>query len=73
MFKWIALFLIIWAWVWWVAAYSSSYTQISKQVDLKTMSLKQPNYMIKKWNKCSWNCKNYSSSSSYGSSSYGWK
>jgi len=56
-----------------VAAYTSEYPQISKQIDLKTMSLKKPEYIVNKWNRCVWTCRNYSSSSSYGWGSYGWK
>ena len=44
-----------------------------KQIDLKTMSLKKPDYIIKTWNSCSGNCTNYSSSSSYWGGSYGGK
>jgi len=73
MIKWILLFSIIGAWIWWVAAYTSEYPQISKQIDLKTMSLKKPEYIVNKWNRCVWTCRNYSSSSSYGWGSYGWK
>jgi hypothetical protein len=73
MLKWIIWFIVIWIWVWWVSAYFSSYTPISKQVDLKTMSLKKPDFIIKKWNICTWTCRNYSTSTSYWSSSYWWK
>jgi hypothetical protein len=73
MFKWIIWAVILYAWVWFVMAYTSEYTPISKQIDLKTMSLKKPDYIIKKWDRCVWSCRNYSSSSSYGGWSFGWK
>ncbi len=74
MIKWIFLFTILWLWLWIVSAYNSSYTPISKQIDLKTMSLKKPDYIIKTSSTCVWTCENYSSSSSYGWGwSLGWK
>lgn len=73
MFKWILLFSIIWVWIWGVWAYNSSYTPISKQIDLKTMSVKKPNYILYKYNICKWTCQNYSSNSSYWAWSFGGK
>ena len=68
MFKYILIFCLIWTWIWGVIAYNSSYTPISKQIDLKTMSLKKPDYILYKYDVCKWSCRNYSSSSSY----WGW-
>ena len=73
MFKWIIWAMIIYAGIWFVLAYSSEYTPLSKQIDLKTMSLKKPDFIIITRNSCLWSCRNYSSSSSYGWWSYGWK
>lgn len=73
MFKWIIWAIMIYAGIWFVLAYNSEYTPISKQIDLKTMSIKKPDFITSSRSICSWNCKNYSSSSSYGSSSYWWK
>ena len=65
MLKWILIITIISTWIWYYFAYNSSYKPISKQIDLKTMSLKQPDFLVYKRSKCVWNCENYSSSSSY--------
>lgn len=73
MFKWIIWFIVLYAGIWFILAYNSEYTPISKQIDLKTMSLKAPSFIIKKWDTCSWICTNYSSSSSYWSGWWGWK
>ncbi len=73
MSKYIILFVLLWVWVGFVSSKVSSYTPISKQIDLKTMSLKKPDYIYKRWSECKWTCINYSSSSSYGWGSYGWK
>ncbi len=69
MLKWIFVIVLISAWIWYFFAYNSSYTPISKQIDLKTMSLKKPDFIVFKRNICSWTCRNYSSSSSYW---WGW-
>ena len=54
------------------SAYASSYTPLSKQIDVRTMSLTSPQHIILSKSSCSWSCRNYSSSSSYGwSSSWG--
>jgi len=73
MFKWIIWAVILYAWIGFVMAYNSEYPQISKQIDLKTMSLKKPNFITSTRSICSWNCTNYSSSSSYWGWSYGGK
>lgn len=70
MFKWIFWLLFLYAGIWFVLAYNSEYTPLSKQIDVKTMSLKKPDFIIKKWNSCSGDCRNYSSSSSYWGGSY---
>ncbi|MCP4523084.1 MAG: hypothetical protein GY828_02590 [Candidatus Gracilibacteria bacterium] len=57
-------------------AVNSSYTPISQQIDMKTMSVQNPSYMIRTWSTCTGTCKNYSSSSSsssWGGGSYGGK
>lgn len=73
MFKWIIWAIAIYAGIWFILAYNSEYTPISKQIDLKTMSLKKPDFIVVTRNICSWNCTNYSSSSSYWGWSYWWK
>ena len=65
MFKWILWVTLIFWWVWYFLA-SASYTPISKQIDVKTMQIHSPKYIISKSSKCTWTCRNYSSSSSYG-------
>ena len=70
MFKWITIFSLIWITIGGVSAYTSSYPQISKQIDLKTMSLKKPDYIIYKYDICNGTCMNYSSSSSYWGGSF---
>ena len=72
MFKWILLVTLIF---WWYGYYlaNASYTDISKQIDLKTMQIKKPDYILKKSNSCVWSCKNYSTSGRYWWSSYWWK
>ena len=70
MFKWILATFLVYAWVWFSISYTSAYPQISKQVDLKTLDIKRPNFIVKKWDKCVWTCENYSSSSSYWWGSY---
>lgn len=52
---------------------NASYVPLSKQIDVKTMQIHAPSYMIKKTSICTGSCRNYSSSSSYGGSSYGGK
>jgi hypothetical protein len=72
MFKWIILVITIYAGIWFILAYNSEYPQISKQIDVKTMSLKQPTFITSTRNSCVWSCTNFSSSSSYwGWSSWG--
>lgn len=73
MLKWITIFSLIWISIWWFSAYSSSSPQISKQIDLKTMSLKKPDYIFYTYEICNWDCTNYSSSSSYWGGSFSWK
>ncbi|MDQ7010035.1 MAG: hypothetical protein Q9M94_07130 [Candidatus Gracilibacteria bacterium] len=73
MLKYILSFMIIGVSIGGIMAYNSSYTPISKQIDLKTMSLKKPDYLIYSYSICKGSCKNYSSSSSYGGGSYGGK
>jgi hypothetical protein len=66
--------VILYAAIWFVMAYNSEYPQISKQIDLKTMSLTKPNFITSTRSSCVWSCRNYSSSSSYWSSwSFGGK
>jgi len=74
MFKWIILMVILYSGIWYFVALYSNYTPISKQIDVKTMSIKKPSYIILKRNTCVWTCRNYSSSSSsrWGGSSW-WK
>ncbi|MBB1564798.1 hypothetical protein HG430_002025 [Candidatus Gracilibacteria bacterium] len=71
MIKWLVLifcfYLVIGVLIW----QYYSYTPISKQIDLKTMSLKNPNYITSEYSTCSGDCRNYSSSSSSGRSSWG--
>lgn len=75
MLKWILWTFLIYGLIWGYLAVNSSYKPISEQIDVKTMSLKQPDYIVKKWSNCVGSCRNYSSSSSssWGGSSYGWK
>lgn len=72
MLKWLVLifcfYFVIWVLIW----QYYSYTPISKQIDVKTMSLKNPNYITSEYSTCSWDCRNYSSSSSSGRSSSWW-
>ena len=73
MIKWLVLifgfYLVVWILIW----QYYSYTPISKQIDLKTMSLKNPNYITSEYSTCNWDCRNYSSSSSSsGRSSWWW-
>jgi hypothetical protein len=63
--------LIFWWWGYYLA--NSSYVPISKQIDVKTMQIYKPIYLLYKWNKCIWSCKNYSSNSSYWWGSFWWK
>ena len=72
MLKWILLFGMLGIGLWIVSAYNSSYTPISKQIDLKTMSLKKPDYIIEKSSDCVWTCKNYTSNYSSSSSFWWW-
>jgi hypothetical protein len=72
MFKWILWTTLIFGWLGYYLA-NASYVPISKQIDVKTMQIHSPSYIIKKSNSCSGSCRNYSSSSSYGGSSYGGK
>ncbi len=73
MFKWIFAVFLIYTWIAIIFAYNSSYTPISKQIDLKTMSLKKPDFIVLTRSNCVWDCRNYSDSSSYWWWSYGWK
>lgn len=70
MTKWILMMFLVYGWIWYAIALNSSYTPISKQIDVKTMSIQEPDYIVKKWEVCTWTCKNYSSSSSSSSSSW---
>lgn len=74
MIKWfLILGLTPWL-IWLYFSYTSAYTPISKQIDLKTMSVKKPDFIITTRNKCVGNCTNYSSSSSYWwGGSFWWK
>jgi hypothetical protein len=65
MTKLILIIVLISAWIWYFFAYNSSYIPISKQIDLKTMSLKKPDFIVFKRDVCYWTCRNFSSSSSY--------
>lgn len=65
MFKWVISVFLIYTWIAIVFAYTSEYTPISKQIDVKTMSLTKPDYIILTRNVCKGDCKNYSSNSSY--------
>lgn len=68
MFKFIFLIFFVYLIIWVVASYTSSYTPISRQIDVKTMSLTNPDYIFSRTSSCNWTCKNYSSPSSWGSS-----
>ena len=59
--------------IWYFFAYNTKYTPISKQIDVKTMSLKKPDFIVFKHNSCFWDCTNYASSSSYWAWSFSWK
>lgn len=69
MLKWILWTTLLF---WWLGFYlaSSNYVPISKQIDVKTMQIKNLSYITKTWDTCVWSCVNRSSSSS--SSSWGW-
>lgn len=72
MLKWILWTTIIF---WWFGYYlaNTSFEPISKQIDVKTMQIYQPQYILRKWNSCAWSCRNYSTNGSYWWSSYWWK
>ena len=72
MLKWILGTTIIF-WSLWAYYASSNYVPLSKQIDVKTMQVKNIDYITKTWDSCSWDCRNYSSNSSRGGWSYGWK
>lgn len=76
MFKWLLIATVIYWWVWYFLAVNSSYKPISEQIDVKTMSLKFPDYILETRNVCSWICTNYSTNNSsswwWGGSSWGW-
>ncbi len=65
MLKWILIITVISIWIWYFFSYNSSYPSISKQIDLKTMSLKKPDFIVFTRSICAWRCENYASSSSY--------
>jgi len=65
--------MVIFWWVWYFISAWSSYAPISKQIDVKTLQIYTPSYIVKKWSSCDWTCINYSSSSSYWAGSYWWK
>ncbi len=69
MFKWIILIFVVYAIVGVTVAYQSESTPISTQVDLKTMSLHNPQYITETQKICVGTCRNYSSSSSWGGGS----
>ncbi len=75
MTKWILLMFAVYWGIWYAIASTSSYTPISQQIDVKSMSLKTPEYVEKKWDICDGTCKNRSSTStsSWWSASYGGK
>ena len=51
----------------------ASYTPLSKQINVKTMQAWDVQYVISKRTQCVWTCRNRSSNSSYGGSSFGGK
>lgn len=69
MLKWIIWTIIIYTAVWYFLV-TSSYTPLSMQIDVKSMSVSGINYMTREWSICSGDCTDYSSDSS--SSSWGW-
>jgi hypothetical protein len=75
MLKWILGTVLIYTIVGWYIAANSSYQPISKQIDVKTMSINKLDYLERKWNTCVGSCRNRSSSSSssswWGSSYWG--
>lgn len=73
MLKWIVTIFMFYLLVWFIIAYNSSYKPISRQIDVKTMSLREPNYTIYKHDSCSWDCRDRSSSSSSWWSYSSWK
>ena len=72
MFKFIFLIFFVYLIIWVVASYTSSYTPISRQIDVKTMSLSNPSYLTKETDICEWTCQDYSSSSYWWSSWWWW-
>ena len=70
MFKWLIIATLIYWGIWYFLAVNSTYRPISEQIDMKTMSIKKPEYIISKRSECIGTCQNYSSSSS--SSSWWW-
>ena len=73
MFKWIMIAVVLYWWIWYVMALNSSYEPISNQIDVKTMSLKKPSYIISKRSSCIWSCVDRSSDSSWWWGWWGWK
>jgi hypothetical protein len=76
MLKWILGMVLIYTLIWWYISVNSSYKPISQQIDVKTMSVKNLDYIERKWDTCVGSCKNRSSStstSSWWGSSYGGK
>lgn len=78
MFKWILIIFLVYFWIWIYLSYTSANTEISKQMDVKTMSFSNPSYITETYKVCdttAWRCQNRSSSSSsswWGGSS-SWK
>lgn len=76
MLKWILWTVLIYTLVGGYIAVNSSYQPISKQIDVKTMSVNKLDYIERKWSNCVGLCRNRStssSSSSWWGSSYGGK
>lgn len=67
------IWVIVWSMICGYFLVGYTYKPISKQIDVKTMSLTKPDYILKKWSVCNWSCRNYSSSSSYWGGSFSWK
>ena len=65
MFKWIIIMVVLYWWIWYILSVNSTYKPISDQIDVKTMSLRKPSYIINTRSVCSWICQNFSSSSSW--------
>ena len=67
--------VLIYTLIGWYISVNSSYKPISQQIDVKTMSINNMDYIERKWDTCVGSCKNYSSSSSssswWGSSYWG--